>query len=204
MSAKIKFIKLETPLNNIKINFGQGYISHPVDEIRVNGVEIPSSCEDFDDITILGQKTEVKNIPYKINENSVFDNRASTVIINDANFTFYENENHIKKVVFSDTITAIPDNVCRGCQNLTTVIIPNTITSIGEYVFADCPLLTEITLPDTLESIITLSFIDSSIKTVHFKGTSQKFIEIGGLEAFADLNIDGVICSDTTISPVGE
>ena len=45
MSAKIRFTKLETPLNNIKINFGQGYISHPVDEIRVNGVEIPSSCE---------------------------------------------------------------------------------------------------------------------------------------------------------------
>lgn len=65
---------------------------------------------------------------------------------------------YVKSVTIADTVTAVGDNVFRGCTNLTTVDLGGGIIQIGESSFYECKALMEIVLPDSVDSIDYQSF----------------------------------------------
>lgn len=62
-------------------------------------------------------------------------------------------EDLITKVVVSEGITTVGNNLCRGCKNLINVELPSSLISIGDHAFADCRSLTDIHIPFGTESI---------------------------------------------------
>ena len=54
----------------------------------------------------------------------------------------------ITSFVFGDSVQHIPNGLCSGMSNLTSITIPSSVTSIGDYAFKDCTGLTSITIPN--------------------------------------------------------
>ena len=59
----------------------------------------------------------------------------------------------ITSFVFGDSVQHIPNGLCSGMSNLTSITIPSSVTSIGDYAFEDCSSLTSIAIPDSVTSI---------------------------------------------------
>lgn len=55
-------------------------------------------------------------------------------------------------------VTAIGNQVFRGCSGLVNVTIPSGVRSIGEFAFYECTSLKEIYIPDTVTSIASYAF----------------------------------------------
>ena len=52
----------------------------------------------------------------------------------------------VERIVFSDSITHLPDCVCYGCENLSEVHLPFFLFSMGDYAFFRCRNLIHIDL----------------------------------------------------------
>jgi len=59
---KIKFEKLLTTDGKVYVDFGEGYQSYNVADIKDSGIEIPTSCEDYSNILIKGNTKILKNL----------------------------------------------------------------------------------------------------------------------------------------------
>lgn len=71
------------------------------------------------------------------------------------------------ELVFGDSVTKIPANLCKGfgsstvtisSNNITSVVIPDSVTSIGEGAFSGSRYLTSVTIPDSVTEIPEYSF----------------------------------------------
>lgn len=69
-----------------------------------------------------------KNEVYIVPENSFIDNKE------------------IKKIIFSDLITAIKDNAFKDCTNLEEIVFPKNLKIIGASAFENCTKLKDVTL----------------------------------------------------------
>ena len=65
----------------------------------------------------------------------------------------------ITSFVFGDS-AYIPDYLCRGMKNLTSVTISNSVTGIGKEAFSGCTGLTSITIPNSVTGIESSTFSD--------------------------------------------
>ncbi len=77
------------------------------------------------------------------------NNKSVTGIIQ----TGFANNDNVKSVTLSSTITTIETGAFLGCSQLKSVILPNSITEIGIGAFENCTGLTDITLPNHLTTI---------------------------------------------------
>ena len=59
----------------------------------------------------------------------------------------------ITSFVFGDKVERIPQMLCYGMKNLTSVTIPESVTSIGGGAFSDCTGLTSVNIPNSVTSI---------------------------------------------------
>lgn len=71
----------------------------------------------------------------------------------------FKDSEMIKKVVVSEGVTSIGDNVFFGCKNLKTINIPETVTSISPYAFDGC----------------------STIKAIEVNANNNKFSAVNGV-----------------------
>ena len=91
--------------------------------------------------------------------------------------SFY-NCSGLKKVIFENGITNIPDCLFRRCDGLEDVSIPDSVISIEGSVFADCTSLKEIVLPDTINSMGTYVFSGcTNLKKVHIPNIRINMME---------------------------
>lgn len=61
----------------------------------------------------------------------------------------------VEKVIIEDGVTQIPDNLFKGCTNLTTIVFPDTLDRIGSYSFEKCTSLKDFTVPDSVTTLGT-------------------------------------------------
>ena len=96
----------------------------------------------------------------------VFDgcSKLTSVMWNAENCTtfkwnaFDDVRSQITTFAFGKTVAIIPDNCCRGMNNLKEVNIPSDVHTIGQYAFYDCSALESITLPSTLKKVYCGAF----------------------------------------------
>lgn len=80
----------------------------------------------------------------------------------------------VKKVVFEDGMTTIPDEIFYCADELIEVSIPETVTMLGSHSFAHCYALEQITLPKNLKEIGYACFSNcSSLKSIVLPNTLE-------------------------------
>ena len=79
----------------------------------------------------------------------------------------FNNCSSLKKIVFEDGISTIPNHIAANCTALTEVSLPDTVTGIENHAFAGCTELEELYLPETVEYISPDAFYHSPKLTVH-------------------------------------
>ena len=123
----------------------------------------------------------------------------------------------VTELVIPEGVTLFPNDLCKGCKNLTSVTIPGTVKWIEDYNFSECTALTSVVIPEGVEQIdynafsgcsaletvwIPLSmqlinmraFSDcTSLKTVEYAGSQDDWDRVGyyedGNEQFLDAEI---------------
>lgn len=71
---------------------------------------------------------------------------------------FYEASN-LKKVIFENGTSKIPDCMLLHCESVEEIVIPNSVTTIGRSAFEECNNITNIIIPDSVTSIEDEAFI---------------------------------------------
>ncbi len=71
---------------------------------------------------------------------------------------FYSIKDQINNITFGSNIKSIPNYLCCGLSNLTSIDIPSNVTSIGNSSFEGCTSLTSIDIPSNVTSIGNRSF----------------------------------------------
>lgn len=76
------------------------------------------------------------------------------------NNKFYSSFYHsgLKKIVFEDGITLIPERMCSGCEQLEEIVWSDSLEEIGNYGFADCISLKDPKLPEGLKKLGKYAF----------------------------------------------
>lgn len=69
-------------------------------------------------------------------------------------------------MVFSNTITSIPDEMFSGVTQLKTVSLPDKLATIGTQAFRGCANLTDVTFNQNLKSILTSAFLSCNLSSV--------------------------------------
>ena len=64
----------------------------------------------------------------------------------------------MEKVIFEDGFTRIPDRICEGGANITSVTLPDAVEYIGKYAFSKCTALTDFSFPTSLNYLGTCAF----------------------------------------------
>lgn len=85
----------------------------------------------------------------------------------------------VSKVLITEGLTSISNEVFYGCSQLTEVILPSSIESIGEYAFCDCSNLKDINLPEGITEIGDYAFsncwkmsqitLPSTVRTIGYR-----------------------------------
>ena len=148
MAQKLVFDKLKTKQSELQITFdGINYESYNVNSLKANGLEIPNTCDNFDNIKIKDKNdNEINEFYY---------------LLNDFSNSFYKNSK-VKRIKISNNITSIGYQAFKGCTSLTSLIIPNSVTYIGFNAFKDCNSLTSIVIPDSITKIEDYAFVECS------------------------------------------
>lgn len=105
-------------------------------------------------------------------------------------FTHYPNKD-ARKLVISNGITTIGNNVFNGLTGIQSVSIPASVTSIGSGAFKNCSALTSVTVPASVTSIGSSAFegcsklssvsLSNGLKTIGasaFRGTGFKSVAL--------------------------
>lgn len=86
------------------------------------------------------------------------------------NYSPFEDNSAIKKIIIEEDVTSIGDRVFIGCDSLREVDIPSSVTSIGEEAFSYCTALTAVTIPESVENIGSWAFgACTGLTTVSFQ-----------------------------------
>lgn len=102
----------------------------------------------------------------------------------------------VNRVEIGANVESIPNYMCYGCSNLTTITLPNGLTEIGAGAFYKCSSLTEIVLPSSLTNISAYAFKETDISELSLPNSS---LTIGAF-AFADTKISELIIPENVQS----
>ena len=93
----------------------------------------------------------------------------------------------ITEIVLPDSLESLGYTAFGSCTSLKTIDLGNGIKEIGGYVFSGCNVEV-INIPESVESIDKYAFAYTGhIKEINYKGTLDKWEEIGGSEAIKQL-----------------
>ena len=79
----------------------------------------------------------------------------------------------LRRVVFGDGITTIPEAAFSNCQSLVEIRLPSTLVTLDSFVFNCCTSLISIDLPEGLKTIGYGSFIDAALVSITLPSTLE-------------------------------
>ena len=91
----------------------------------------------------------------------------------------------ITQFIIGDNVISIPDRLCRGMSNLTSMTIGNSVSVIGMYAFYGCSRIHSITIPSSVTKIQQYAFEKMHLSTVKILRGIPPTFEFG-IEAFDD------------------
>ena len=116
-----------------------------------------------------------------------------------ADSAFYASSN-LKKVVFNDKITVIPEACFMNCEGLEEVTIPNTITKMGNACYRDCDNLKNVVIGERVATVGATSFYYcEKLETVEFKSGVNSI----GNAAFEYCNSLTNMCIPSSVTYIG-
>ena len=151
------------------------------------GYESFTSCESLSDVHIFDIAAWCSSIEFSDPDTYILGSRnlyladelitdliipEGTNIINNGAFWGC---NSITSVTIPGSVSYIGESAFAECQNLKRAYIGNGVESIGDAAFFSCKKLNTIYIPNSLEveDITYGTFIDCSIKEIHFDGTIE-------------------------------
>lgn len=188
MAYKVIFDRIRTERSQIEVDLGdgEGYKLYNVDELLSDGINVPETCTNFDDIKFKTNKNEeIGNLFLNVhidnfdgnnnarawsNQNTnKFKNSLIKRIIVTTDYINPSNQKcipdyafngctNLEEVILDGDIEDISNNAFQNCSNLKKVIMPNTVRYIRERAFDKCTLLNEINLSTSLQSIQYYAF----------------------------------------------
>lgn len=80
----------------------------------------------------------------------------------------FQSDSQLRKIVFGNGITTIPNSICASCVSISHIIIPEGITKIDNYAFQNCGsnYLWRTYFPSTLTEFGTYAFYNTTIRYV--------------------------------------
>lgn len=79
--------------------------------------------------------------------------KSVTLLGDSTDYSFVNGATSLKKVVFEDGLTKIPDYALAKCSSVEKVEIPTTVSEIGTNAFTECSALKSLTLLENVETI---------------------------------------------------
>ena len=79
---------------------------------------------------------------------------------------FYSKSTQYQSFTFGEDVEHIPNCLCAGLSNISSVTIPNGVTSIGDRAFENCSGLTSVTIGESVTSIGSSAFSGCSSLTL--------------------------------------
>lgn len=77
----------------------------------------------------------------------------------------------LSRIVFDEALTAIPERMFFGCENLRTVTLPDALTKVGLGAFAACDSITTVQLSAALDTIEMGAFMDAPLTELTLPAT---------------------------------
>ncbi len=144
----------------------------------LTGIELPEGLTEIGSSVFSNAKliTEI-TIPVSLTiiGNGAFNNAVKKIIFAEGTTKIPDGackEDYLlEKVVIPSTVTEVGKNAFYGCKNLEAFSLPNSITTIGNNAFYNCNLWTEVTIPSNIASIGQNNF-NYAIKIVFADGTT--------------------------------
>ena len=197
---KILFNSLPNIKNSkIYVDFGNGYKSFNLSEVKETGIEIPDDVDTskirikagcklinnfnlYDSLFISNVCPELK---LDLTKSTIFPNCCYV-----GDYVIPEGVTSIRSFAFDgctsltsieipSSVTSIEWSAFYGCTSLTSIEIPSGVTSIGSYAFYKCTSLTSVVIPDGVTSIKPNAFYGcTSLKTINYTGTEEQWNSI--------------------------
>ena len=202
MAQKLVFDKLKTKQSELQITFdGINYESYNVTSLKANGLEIPDTCDNFDNIKIKDvDNNEIDEFYYLLKDfsNSFYENsKVKRIKINDNfNSTAFKDCSSLTSIAIPNSVTKIDDYAFDGCLRLTSIIISDSVTEIGNYIFRNCSSLTSIEISNSTISIGVRAFhncYNLALITIPNSVTSIGQNAFYNCERLATINYTGTI-----------
>ncbi len=138
--------------------------------ISLTSVSIPKNITRIEDGTFykcssLAYVIIPKDVTYI--GNGAFDGclNLTSIVWNAKNCDAYKFGGQLELVVFGNEVETIPNSLCAGKPNITSIVIPNNVTSIGENAFARCSNLQTLTVGENVTTYGSGAFSDCSALT---------------------------------------
>lgn len=138
--------------------------------ISLTSVSIPKNITRIEDGTFykcnsLAYVIIPKDVTYI--GNGAFDGclNLTSIVWNAKNCDAYKFGGQLELVVFGNEVETIPNSLCAGKPNITSIVIPNSVTSIGENAFARCSNLQTLTLGENITTYGSEAFSGCSALT---------------------------------------
>lgn len=160
---KIIFNSLPNVENSkIYVDFGNGYETFNLSEVKETGIEIP------DDVDT--SKIKLKTSTNLINNSKLYDtlfivNECTELKPDLSKSTVFPDCCYVGDYVIPEGVTSIGNNAFDRCTSLTSVVIPSSVTSIGNYAFYGCSSLTNVVIPEGVTSIRLAAFYECTSLT---------------------------------------
>lgn len=157
-------------------------------------VAIPSTLEGYS-VTSIGEAAFAGN-----------NNITSVTIPNSVtriDMSAFYNCRNLASIEIPDSVTYIDKGAFYLCTSLEGITIPNSITYISENTFDNCTSLKNITIPNSVTYIDYEAFVNcKNLKDIYYNGTKAEWNNVSMNNAFEDLTILTVHCTDGDVNYV--
>lgn len=150
---------------------------------KINGIDVKYIADN----AFAGQQLTGVVFPESIltiGSNAFKNNLLTSIILPSSLQSFgagaFETNTRLASVTIQGTtLSEIPANAFKGCNNLTSVSIPNSINKIGNRAFDMCSKLEHITFPTNLTTIGNYAFNNVPLTEINLPNTLQTIGEYG-------------------------